>query len=157
MTYGIHINETFSTLIFVQVIYGVQPWNLIIVMFQRLMDNLKHLILTLLSRPKFQCLENLKTSLLVSPSLWSVGWSLHSSDSVRSFLILCLWYFTLHEATEVQNYFKVYLSQWIWSLCYWSVFDLCCAVLLVSNLGRESWKHASIPNWDLLVYRIHLK
>lgn len=93
MTYAIYIKETFSTLISVPVIYGVQPWNLMMVMFQRLIDSFKDLALTSLDSPRFQCCQRLKTSLLlVLPSLWSVGISLHFSDPVRRFFTLWLWY-----------------------------------------------------------------
>lgn len=103
MTYAIHINETFSTLMSVPVIYGVQPWNLIMVMFQRLMDSFKqHLALTSLDGPKYQCYKLLKTSLLYAlPSSWPVDVSLHFSTSVRTFFILWLWYFTSYKTIEI--------------------------------------------------------
>lgn len=108
MTYAIHINETFSTLISVPVIYGVWLWNLSMVIFQRLMESFKHLALTSLDSPKYQCYTRLKTSLLyVLPSLWYVGLSQHFSDPARRFfLILWLWYFTCMRLLKFRSFKK---------------------------------------------------
>lgn len=102
MTYIIHINETFSTLISFPVIYGVQPWNLIMVMLQRLTDGFRLLASTSWDSPKYQYYKRLKAGLsYVLLSLWSVDISLHFSNTARRFFILWLRYFTLHETIEI--------------------------------------------------------